>query len=169
MQHISVNHSADGSLHIDFENAVPGGNLESKELPAQREPFNFIVRPYAPKSRALSEKWNPPPVVRDRGPASLQAPEELLWASMFGRLRHAPSWSSAPIRRLRSARPSRINGRALRSSSRHPNHQSGAGVSGNFYTAPERPCRAPNRSKAPLATDRTRTHAHVSRPTWPQS
>jgi hypothetical protein len=33
-------------------------------LPAPKAPFNLTMRLYAPKSEALTEKWNPPPVVK---------------------------------------------------------------------------------------------------------
>ena len=36
-------------------------------LPAPKGPFNLTIRPYAPRSAALTGKWNPPPVVKDQG------------------------------------------------------------------------------------------------------
>jgi hypothetical protein len=66
-------YNADGSLDIYFQNEAPSGDLESNWLPAPKGPFNLTMRLYAPKSEALTGKWNPPPVVKDRGPASLQA------------------------------------------------------------------------------------------------
>jgi len=53
---------ADGSLTLYFQNESPGGDRESNWLPAPKGPFNLTMRLYAPKSEALTGKWNPPPV-----------------------------------------------------------------------------------------------------------
>jgi len=66
-------YNADGSLEIYFQNEAPSGDLENNWLPAPKGHFNLSMRLYAPKSEALTGRWNPPPVVKDRGPASLQA------------------------------------------------------------------------------------------------
>jgi hypothetical protein len=58
--------NADGSLDLYFQNESPGEDLEANWLPAPKEPFNLTMRLYAPKSDALTGKWNPPPVQRVR-------------------------------------------------------------------------------------------------------
>ena len=57
-------YNADGSLDLYFQNENPGKNLEANWLPAPKAPFNLTMRLYAPKSEALTGKWNPPPVVK---------------------------------------------------------------------------------------------------------
>ena len=57
-------HNPDGSLDLYFQNESPGGDLEANWLPAPKGPFNLTMRLYAPKSDALTGKWNPPPVVK---------------------------------------------------------------------------------------------------------
>jgi hypothetical protein len=66
-------YNGDGSLDLYFQNESPGADLEANWLPAQRGPFNLTMRLYAPRSEALTGKWNPPPVVKDQGPSPLQA------------------------------------------------------------------------------------------------
>ena len=57
-------YNADGSLDLYFQNESPGADKEANWLPAPNGPFNLTMRVYAPKSEALTGKWNPPPVRR---------------------------------------------------------------------------------------------------------
>jgi hypothetical protein len=57
-------YSPDGSLELYFQNESPGAEKEANWLPAPKGPFNLCLRLYAPKSEALTGKWNPPPVMR---------------------------------------------------------------------------------------------------------
>jgi hypothetical protein len=66
-------YNGDGSLDLYFQNENPGADMESNWLPAPKGPFNLTMRLYAPRSEALTGKWNPPPVIKDQGPSSLQA------------------------------------------------------------------------------------------------
>ena len=52
----------DGSLDLYFQNESPGQDKEANWLPAPKGAFNLTMRLYAPKSDALTGKWNPPPV-----------------------------------------------------------------------------------------------------------
>jgi hypothetical protein len=56
--------NADGSLDLYFQNESPGADKEANWLPAPKNAFNLLMRLYAPKSEALTGKWNPPPVKR---------------------------------------------------------------------------------------------------------
>jgi hypothetical protein len=57
-------YDADGSLDLYFQNESPGSDKEANWLPAPKGPFNVMMRLYAPRSEALTGKWNPPPVKR---------------------------------------------------------------------------------------------------------
>jgi hypothetical protein len=66
-------HNPDGSLDLYFQNESPGKDMESNWLPAPKGPFNLTMRLYAPKSDALTGKWNPPPVTRTPATVGLSA------------------------------------------------------------------------------------------------
>jgi hypothetical protein len=57
-------YNSDGSLDLYFQNENPGKDMEANWLPAPKGPFNLTMRLYAPKSEALTGKWNPPPVTK---------------------------------------------------------------------------------------------------------
>ncbi len=63
----------DGSLDLYFQNDSPGADKEANWLPAPKGPFNLTMRLYAPKSDALTGKWNPPPVMKAAAPTLLPA------------------------------------------------------------------------------------------------
>jgi hypothetical protein len=58
------NTNPDGSLDLYFQNESPGADKEANWLPAPEGPYNLTMRIYAPKSEALTGKWNPPPVMK---------------------------------------------------------------------------------------------------------
>lgn len=57
-------YNPDGSLDLYFQNQSPGAEKETNWLPAPKGFFNLCMRLYAPKSEALTGKWNPPPVMK---------------------------------------------------------------------------------------------------------
>jgi hypothetical protein len=57
-------YNGDGSLDLYFQNENPGADKEANWLPAPKGSFNVLMRLYAPRSEALTGKWNPPPVRR---------------------------------------------------------------------------------------------------------
>jgi len=63
-----LKYNADGSLDLYFQSESPGKDKESNWLPAPTGGFNLTMRLYAPKSEALTGKWNPPPVTKLPGP-----------------------------------------------------------------------------------------------------
>src|SRR5580700_9791161 len=60
-------YNPDGSLDLYFQNQSPGAEKEANWLPAPKGSFNLCMRLYAPKSEALTGKWNPPPVMKVQG------------------------------------------------------------------------------------------------------
>ena len=66
-------YNPDGSLDLYFQNANPGADKEANWLPAPTGPFNLTMRLYAPKSDALTGKWNPPPVMKEAQPTLVPA------------------------------------------------------------------------------------------------
>ena len=64
-------YNPDGSLDLYFRNESPGTDREANWLPAPKGAFNLTMRLYAPKSDALTGKWNPPPVTKEAQPVAL--------------------------------------------------------------------------------------------------
>ena len=59
-----LKYNGDGSLDLYFQTQNPGADKEANWLPAPSGEFNLLMRLYAPRSEALTGKWNPPPVTR---------------------------------------------------------------------------------------------------------
>jgi hypothetical protein len=59
-----LKYDPDGSLTLYIQNERPGAGKEANWLPAPRGAFNLTMRLYAPKSDALTGKWNPPPITK---------------------------------------------------------------------------------------------------------
>jgi hypothetical protein len=66
-------YNTDGSLDLYFQNESPGADKEVNWLPAPKGPFNLTMRLYAPKSDALTGKWNPPPITKTQSTSNLLA------------------------------------------------------------------------------------------------
>ena len=66
-------YNPDGSLDLYFQNESPGTDKEANWLPAPKGPFNLTMRLYAPKSEALTGKWNPPPITKTQSTSGLMA------------------------------------------------------------------------------------------------
>jgi hypothetical protein len=66
-----LKYNPDGSLDLYFRNESPDPEKEANWLPTPKGSFNLTMRLYAPKSEALTGKWNPPPVVKSEGAANV--------------------------------------------------------------------------------------------------
>lgn len=49
--------NADGSVDIYIQNENPGKNKEENWLPAQKAPFNLMLRVYWPKEEMVNGSW----------------------------------------------------------------------------------------------------------------
>lgn len=68
---MTFTYGADGSLDLYFQNESPGGRQGGELVTAPKGPFNLTMRLYAPKSDALTGKWNPPVVTKETVPQAL--------------------------------------------------------------------------------------------------
>ena len=59
---MQLHYNADGTLDLYIQNEAPP--VQANWLPTPKGPFNLVMRLYAPKTDALTGKWNPPPVTR---------------------------------------------------------------------------------------------------------
>ena len=66
-------YNRDGSLDLYFQNESPGARKEANWLPAPEGPFDLCLRLSAPKTEALTGKWNAPPIVRGQEVTPLAA------------------------------------------------------------------------------------------------
>jgi hypothetical protein len=66
-------YNPDGSLDLYFQNESPGADKEVNWLPAPKGPFNLTMRLYAPRSDALTGKWNPPSITKLQGASNVMA------------------------------------------------------------------------------------------------
>ena len=57
-------YNPDGSFDLYFQNQTPGAEKETNWLPAPKGSFNLCMRLHAPKSEAMTGKWNLPPVMK---------------------------------------------------------------------------------------------------------
>ncbi|NIX77184.1 DUF1254 domain-containing protein [Microvirga terricola] len=65
--------NGDGSLTLYVQNVSPGADKDANWLPTPKGPFNLTMRLYAPRSEALTGKWNPPPVMKVQALPSVTA------------------------------------------------------------------------------------------------
>jgi hypothetical protein len=70
---MKFNYNADGSLDLLIQNQSPGADMESNWLPAPKAEFTLTLRLYAPKSDALTGRWNPPPITKAQDAGSFTA------------------------------------------------------------------------------------------------